>query len=78
MDDSLKAAAAGAVVGGAVPLVARGLSNGYKWFTEKLPERIRTPIYRDSERDALAYLQSQAKGGKVNPTLARESLEEGV
>ncbi len=72
--DTITGAAVGGVVSGGLTATGEALT----WFTTKLPERLRTPIYRDAEKDAKEYLESVAKGKKVNPTLARESLNERV
>ena len=66
------------LLGGVSPAVAPFFQGVGKLFTRVLPERLYTQVFKVAEDDWRQAIQSQARGGTVDPTLAREVLERGL
>lgn len=61
----------------ATPVMA-GIGKVAKVVTKSLPERLYSQIFKTAEDDLMKYYQTTAKGGTVNPTLAKELLDKGL
>lgn len=62
------------VIDAAGAIIKAGLDK----VTKRLPERLMSTIFKTSEEDLKAEWQTLAKGQKLNPTLAREALENDI
>lgn len=54
------------------------IKNGIDKITSRLPERLMSVIFKTSEQDLRAEWNTIAKGKPLNPTLAREALENDI
>ena len=66
------------IIGAVVPSVASILVGLKKAVTAKLPERLYDQIFKQSTDDLMNYYRTLARGGEINPTLAREVMERGL
>lgn len=74
----LEQAKVSGIIGAVVPGAIGVLGGIKKVITEKLPERLYDQIFKQSSDDLIQYYRTVSKGGEINPTLAREVMEQGL
>ena len=68
----------GGVIGATLPVAGAGISRFGKWAFKALPERLYSQIFKQAKDDLRQAWQTEAMGKTLNPTLAKEILDEGL